>query len=213
MTHQSKFDLLAPLPGVQVRGRIKRVEIRLVPALNDILGTKTKNAKPSDHTYVPARTLFLTKNQDGTYAVINRLELIEPEVARTTEKWVVAVIVQFTPDQAEQEASFRAFLQVVEPVRRCVSVPQLIKALLKGSMDRLAQFYATDRCTPGCWGMYRGFFSNNELPKSTFDRKSPAPTADSPAAPSDENHRKKGIDSDRLRAIFTPAGRLRRLKR
>jgi hypothetical protein len=208
MTHPSKFDLLTLLPGVQVLGRTKRVEIRLVPALNDIVGFKSKNTKPSDNTYVPARTLFLTKNQDGTYAVINRLELIEPEVARTTEKWVVAVIVQFTPDQAEREASFRAFLQVVEPARRCVSVPQLIKALLKGSLDRLARFYATDRCIPGCWGMYRGFFSNNELPKSTFDRlKKPKAEQDTPSSKNSESKidQESSVTEDRPETPETPS--------
>lgn len=163
-----QFNDIQPIPGLLLRARAENIEIRSIPALSAIAGSIVESAAPTDCTYSPARTLYVTQNEDGSYAVLNRLELIKADIARIAAKWVTAHVVELVPGQDEPISLFRTFLTTVEPARRCISGPQLLTEIYDGRLEKLASSYQSTRCKPGAWGMYRRLFSNNELPKSTF---------------------------------------------
>ncbi len=160
----------ALLPGIHVEGRHEIVDTSKIPALYAIMGSKAATDSIADDIFEPLMSLFLTKNQDDSFAVLNDLTLIEPEASRLTCKHTEAIVLRFADNQRRQEELLRTHLTCVMPARRAHSAKTFIKSAVRGAYDGLVELYADATLDVRGWLACKSLFPNGAFTKPTFQR-------------------------------------------
>ena len=159
------------LPDDITTGWLRTVDRRLVPALAALMAPAIDNAEAVPTSFLPSRAVFVTKNEDGTFAVMNNLQPIALEASRMTDRDVTVIEVVFDPDDPGQEDRLRSFLSFIDPFRSTVTRDDLLKAVIRGDLDELLMCYAEGRVHPRNHRAVERLVGTQKFPSSTFHRK------------------------------------------
>jgi hypothetical protein len=169
---KGQVALFEVLPNIFVSGQRKVVPIELVPSIHKIYQSKCEEKHTTDSVYPPARTVYVTENQNGTYATLNELATIRPELSRIRSTHIDVVVLDLSSEDLGDEDidAIRTFPLYVDPYRHVGRDSEIAKLAYEGVFDSLAREYASPKSTPGKYTATSPLFLPDQLAKSTFDR-------------------------------------------
>lgn len=166
----SKSPVLEVTPGNYGGGRQETVPIERIPALQRITCKRNPSTQSIESIYPPARTIFVSKNANGTFATLNNLEPIQPELCRIRSSRVSVVVLDLSTMTEEAIEAIRTFQLYVDPYRHVGIDSDIPRLASEGFYDALGLLYGSAKSLPGKFAATSALFLENQLAKSTFDR-------------------------------------------
>jgi len=164
-----KFEEVWLMPGVSAPCCDAMLPIRQIPALQALLpAAETPTTDEKQRPYDPARRVYVSQNEDGTFSVLNDVELIRPDIIRIAPDRIRACIVRL---EEPLESLFRAYLLLIEPTRRRYSGAQFIDKAQTGRLDAVTHLYMDSPCNPRGYKALGSVLVGGQLPHSTFYRR------------------------------------------
>lgn len=172
MLDKAKPSLYEWVPGIRAKGVLAVVPIHRIPAIDKIVSQHTDTTAATESVFLPSVRIVVTENTNGSFAVLNDLNLILPELTRIQSNLIEVTVLDtgtLDPDSDDEEA-MRAFFLHVLPYRHIGSVSRIAKFSSKGLYNSLHRVYGSDRSEPGKFSAVSALFPNKQIAKSTFNR-------------------------------------------
>ncbi len=192
------------LTSTEFKTRTDYVRTKDVPALYSIMAIR-RSQDGDDGTdgtiFTPLSPLLTKMNEDGSFAAISDIAIIEPEARRSAATFVLTTIYEFDPENRQNENNLRTMLARVVGARQSRSIKQVVIDCLRGKLDDLVKLYAGDGSNPRFFGSLKNLLCFGQLKRSTYqaERKkflpdnSETPEQESETSPNEGN---RGCDPE-----------------
>ncbi|HNP63509.1 MAG TPA: hypothetical protein PKH39_06195 [Woeseiaceae bacterium] len=172
MSNKIKTWLYEWVPGIRANGVYAIVPIHRIPAIDKIVSQHTDTTVATESVFLPSVRIVVTENTNGSFAVLNDLDLILPELTRIESSQIEVTVLDaktLDPDSDDEEA-MRSFFVNVLPYRHLGNVAGIAEMSSEGLYDSLCRIYGSKRSEPGKFTAVSALFPNKQVAKSTFDR-------------------------------------------
>ena len=139
MDHSDQFIMMTLPPGVTAPMRQVVVEIADIPAIVKVMGKRNIYIPSDSECLILISPVWVSKNQDGTYALISDSIAIENEVRGFHAKFICAIEITSHPDYKDTRQVLRSYSKYVGSNRSTMHFSEFLGAFVDGVLKVIAK--------------------------------------------------------------------------